>query len=465
MKRGKPILLLLITFVVMASTIDLNDLFPYEGLSAPAYITKDNTPTGNTVTNAGATLGRVLFYDKQLSLNGSISCSSCHQQEFAFGDPAPQSMGFEGGLTGRHSMRLVNSRYSEEVRFFWDERAATLELQSTAPIQDHLEMGFSGENGQPGFDSLIIRLSSLSYYPLLFEAAFGDSQINEPRVRRALAQFIRSIQSFDSAFDTGLAQTGNVAQPFPNYTMQQNMGKMLFLNPPPMGAGCAGCHRPPEFDIDPASLNNGVIGVAGSPGAADLTNTRSPSLRDVVNQNGVPNGPFMHDGSLPTLLAVIDHYNLILPNPANTNLDPRLNGIPGSNQGQNLNLNQNQKTALVAFLGTLTGSSIYSSSQWSNPFEENGEITVIPLGTVGIDNTRKDDFFKVYPNPASDILNLDLQSAAAMVRIVDLSGKVVHSGNYSGLQSLYVGNLPAGMYVVTATAEDGTTNIRKVMKR
>jgi len=94
-----------------------------------------------------ATLGRVLFYDKQLSANGAIACASCHKQEFAFSDTAQQSVGLNGGLTGRHSMRLVNSRFADEVRFFWDERASSLEDQTTQPIQDHVEMGFSGENG------------------------------------------------------------------------------------------------------------------------------------------------------------------------------------------------------------------------------------------------------------------------------------------------------------------------------
>lgn len=157
-------------------------------------------------------------------------------------------------------------------------------------------MGYSGTNGDPDFDDLITKLEGIDYYDTLFEFAFGDNTITEERMQLALAQFVRSIQSFDSKFDTGLTQVGgNINANFPNFTTQENQGKQLFLAPPNMnGAGCAGCHRPPEFDIDPASLNNGIISVANS-ADIDLTNTRSPTLRDVVNPSGNLNGPLMHD--------------------------------------------------------------------------------------------------------------------------------------------------------------------------
>jgi cytochrome c peroxidase len=78
-----------------------------------------------------------LFYDKNLSVNNSVSCASCHKQELAFGDNVTACIGVNG-VTGRHSMRLVNTRFSNESRFFWDERANTLETQTTMPIQDHI---------------------------------------------------------------------------------------------------------------------------------------------------------------------------------------------------------------------------------------------------------------------------------------------------------------------------------------
>ena len=164
------LILFSLAFITISATIDLDNLFNYANQAIPNYINKDNTTT-NPIDDKIATLGRVLFYDTNLSNNNTIACASCHIQEFAFGDPATQSIGLNGGLTGRHSMRLVNSRFADEVRFFWDERAATLEDQTTQPIQDHIEMGFSGTNGDPDFNDLITKLSAIDYYQTLFEFA------------------------------------------------------------------------------------------------------------------------------------------------------------------------------------------------------------------------------------------------------------------------------------------------------
>lgn len=351
--------------------LDLTQLANYAAQPRPAYITRDNTPGGaapNPITDLGATLGRVLFYDKRLSSNGTISCASCHQQAFAFGDPAIASTGV-AGTTGRHSMRLINSRFANERHFFWDERADTLEIQTTQPIQDHVEMGFSGANGDPAFADLVTRLSAIEEYRVLFAATFGNATIDEIRVRRALAQFVRSIQSFDSKYDVGRAQVVNNGDPFPNFTAQENNGKNLFATPPNQGgAGCATCHRAPEFDIDPNSLNNGITNVIA--GGTDLTNTRSPTLRDVFRQDlARPNGPFMHDGSRATLADVINHY--IAP-PANANLDPRLVRPP-------LNLSPQQRNDLNAFLRTLSGTAVYADPKWSSPFNAEGQLTLIVL--------------------------------------------------------------------------------------
>ncbi|MBL7812738.1 MAG: cytochrome-c peroxidase [Bacteroidetes bacterium] len=352
--------------VMFSGKIDPDKLDNYSAQTRPAYITKDNSGA-TPITNAGATLGRVLFYDKKLSVNNTISCASCHKQEFAFGDDARLSQGVNG-LTGRHSMRLANARFSQEMRFFWDERAATLEEQTTRPIQDHAEMGFSGQNGDPGLDDLIVKLTAVDYYKELFTLAFGDPVITENRLQSALSQFVRSIQSFDSKFDAGLSATGNINADFSNFTNQENQGKRIFLAPPggpQPGAGCQGCHRAPEFDIDPASRNNGIIQSGSDSTKTDFTVTRSPSLRNVLNSSGRSNGPFMHTGRVIDLTGVVNHYNQLPNAPANNNLDPRLN--PGGSP-QNLGLNNAEKQALVAFLATLSGSAVYSDKKWSDPF-------------------------------------------------------------------------------------------------
>ena len=352
--------------------INFQELPNYSAQEIPAYITKDNTPPNNQITDEIATLGRVLFYDSNLSADNSVSCSSCHKQEFAFGDTFNVSSGING-LTARHSMRLINARFSIEDKFFWNERANSLEQQTTMPIQDHLEMGFSGEDGDQDINNLIAKLSAIEYYPVLFELAFGTSDISEERMQRALAQFVRSIQSFDSKYDAGRALVNNDGQPFPNFSQQENMGKQLFFQPPVFdntgnringGLGCAACHRGPEFDIDPNSLNNGTIGTADGSGI-DLGVTRAPSLRDVVKQNGESNGPFMHIGASNNLITVLNHYNEMNLN-GNNNLDPRLrpNGNP-----QQLNMTQDEKDAVIAFLRTLAGANVYIDEKWSTPFQ------------------------------------------------------------------------------------------------
>lgn len=353
--------------------IDPKNLPNYASQSIPNYIRKDNTGS-NPITNEKAILGRVLFYDKSLSIDNTVACASCHQQAFGFSDPALASQGVQGGQTTRHSMRLINTRFATEAKFFWDERAATLEAQVTTPIQDHAEMGFSGQNGRPNLAALLTKLGSIPYYQELFTLAYGSSAVTEPRMQQALAAFIRSIQSFDSKYDLGRAQVGNDGAPFPNFTAQENLGKQLFLTPPVFdgtgtrisgGAGCQACHQAPEFDIDPNSRNNGIIRPLSQAAGQELFITRAPTLRDAVNASGGSNGPFMHSGVLTTLQNAVGHYNNIAALPGNTNLDPRL--VPGGN-GQKLNLTGAEMSALVAFLQTLSGKDVYTNEKWGSPF-------------------------------------------------------------------------------------------------
>ena len=459
-KLPKIVTLLGLGFILISGTIDLDNLFNYASQTIPNYITKDNTPATNPIDDKIATLGRVLFYDKNLSDNNTIACASCHQQAFAFGDPLTTSIGLDGGNTGRHSMRLINSRFSNEGKFFWDERAASLEDQVTKPIQDHVEMGFSGTNGDPDFSDLVTKLSAITYYQTLFEFAFGDATINEDRMQKALAQFVRSIQSFDSKFDVGLASAPNVGANFSNFTAQENQGKQLFLQPPNMGgAGCAGCHGPPEFDIDPNSLNNGVIGVAGSATEIDITNTRAPSLRDIANPDESLNGPLMHDGSMTTLRQVIDHYNAIPEDAANTNIDPRLNP-PGPPPAQMLNLTEDEKLALEAFLKTLTGTDVYTNQIWSDPFDAGGNITILG-GTL---STNEETFGKnvtAYPNPVEADLSIRLESGNYQVSVYNLMGQLVHHKSIQGNDQMDVQKLRKGIYILKIFDTDSQKTFEK----
>jgi cytochrome c peroxidase len=203
---------------------------------------------------------------------------------------------------------------------------------------------------------------------------YGDQNLTEQRMQQALAQFIRSIQSFDSKYDKGRASVADDQAAFSNFTAEENRGKTLFLAPPGMGGpigdgmmngglGCNACHSAPEFDIDPRSRNNGVITSASNPAMLDLNNTRSPSLRDLFNPMGELNGPMMHNGAFENINEVLDHYTNI-PNNNNNNLDPRLGRGPGQRQ----NLSNDDRNALIAFLQTLSGQDMYTNEKWSDPF-------------------------------------------------------------------------------------------------
>ena len=352
--------------------IDPLNLPNYANQGKPAYITRDNTGS-NTITNEIATIGRVLFYDKNLSVNNSISCGSCHKQAFAFSDTALVSNGVLGGVTDRHSMRLINARYGEESRFFWDERAISLEAQTTQPIANHVEMGYSGQLGRDNMNALLAKLQKIGYYNELFKFAYGDVTITETRMQECLSQFVRSIQSFDSKYDAGRALVNNANQDFSNFTTIENEGKRLFMTPPVFdanssriggGLGCNNCHRAPEFDIDPRSRNNGVIATASGNGQ-DITVTRAPSLRDLINADGILNGRMMHSGGVRDLATAISHYGGFIND--NANLDQRLK--PNGRNVQRLNLQQSEISSVVAFIKTLSGKNVYTDKRWSSPFK------------------------------------------------------------------------------------------------
>jgi cytochrome c peroxidase len=318
-------------------------------------LAQDNMPATNVTTDLGAMLGRVLFYDKRLSTNQTVSCSSCHQREHGFADPRPFSVGFNGGLTGRNSMGLNNARWYQRRHFFWDERANTLEDQVLVPIQSSVEMGMT-------LEALTNRLSGEPYYTNLFAATFGAPAVTSDRISRALAQFVRSIVSCSAKYDAG-ASNG-----FRNFTAQENLGRQIFSGQ--VGnATCAACHGTDNFVPGPAINNNGLEfpfvdrGLGGITGlAGDDGKFKVPSLRNIELT-----APYMHDGRFATLEQVVEFYNSGVVN--NPNLSPPLRNPPGQPPGaRRLNLTAAQKAALVAFLKTLTDTSVTTDPRFSDPF-------------------------------------------------------------------------------------------------
>ena len=328
--------------------------YNYSNINLPGYFynndlrREDNTPNNNQTTNNGATLGRVLFYDKKMSANNTVSCASCHNQADGFSDSKRLSEGFEGGLTGRNSMGLANARFYRNGNFFWDERANSLEEQVLMPIQDHVEMGMTLTN-------LESKLQNEDYYQVLFRRTFGDENVTSERISRALAQFIRSMVSYQSKYDSGLAQTNDPRRPFPNYTESENIGKNLFFS---NRTRCSDCHITNAFVGDRAR-NNGLDAVITDGGLNNRGEFKTNSLRNI----GLT-APYMHDGRFATLTEVVNHYNNGVRN--SQFLDGRLrqgNGV------RRLNLSANERQALVDFLLTLTDNNFVTDPKFSDPFK------------------------------------------------------------------------------------------------
>jgi cytochrome c peroxidase len=325
--------------------------------SVQPILGQDNTPASNPTTNAGAELGRVLFYDKRLSANQTVSCSSCHQREHGFSDPRKFSPGFTGGLTGRNSMGLAHARWYQRRAFFWDERAATLEDQVLQPIQNPVEMGMT-------LTGVVARVSAEPFYQTLFTRAFGNATVTSDRISRALAQFVRSIVSTRSKYDTGAASN------FSNFTTQEVLGRQIFLGQ--VGnATCTACHGTDNFVPGPNINNNGLENPYVDKGVGALTGRaqdeglfKVPSLRNI----GLT-APYMHDGRFNTLEQVVEFYNSGVVNHPNLSPPLRAQGGPGQPvTPRRLNLTAAQKAALVAFLHTLSDPNLATDPKYSDPF-------------------------------------------------------------------------------------------------
>lgn len=352
------------SFDPIAAYLDLpSSPHNYANLPLPNYMLStqllnvDNTPSHNPVTDNGATLGRVLFYEKALSKNNSVSCASCHKQERGFSDNAVLSVGWNGEVTHRHSMGLINGKYYRSGKFFWDERVSTLEEQVLIPIQDSIEMGMTLSEFED-------RLKSLPYYKPLFKNAFGSDEITSEKAALALSQFLRSIVSYQSKYDEARAEMTSPFDDFPSFTESENLGKKLFNGF--KDVKCASCHGSEAF-VATGARNNGLSAVTADPGVGGITGDpsemakfKAPSIKNIMLR-----APYMHDGRFATIEEVIEHYNSGLQN--HPNLDQDLKdfntGLP-----RPMNMTKDDKQALIDFLHTLTDSALVTDDKYSDPF-------------------------------------------------------------------------------------------------
>ena len=310
------------------------------------------------INNDVATLGRVLFYDTHLSINNTVSCGSCHKQSIAFSDNVTFSSGFENHKTLRNTLPIQNlsnigSFISGPTSLFWDGRATFLPSMVLMPITNHVEMGMSNVN------SIVDKVKSLSYYDNLFFKAFRTNQIDATKVSAALSSFVSSIFSGNTRFDRSSKNQTEL-------NGLEHEGRLLFFKK----YDCNSCHKTEQLNGYQAGggfVNIGLEENYIDKGLQNITNTptdngkfKIPNLRNITLT-----APYMHDGRFSTLSAVIDHYSHGIANsPA---LDPRLRSANG--QPMRMNISEHEKTALLAFLNTLTDFAMITDIKYSNPFK------------------------------------------------------------------------------------------------
>tara|TARA_B110000046_G_scaffold46773_1_gene51838 strand:- start:2833 stop:4017 length:1185 start_codon:yes stop_codon:yes gene_type:complete len=317
--------------------------------------------------NHTATLGRVLFYDELLSRNGTVSCGSCHVQTAGFAHNEALSEGFDGQTGTRNSLALgttamgLTTSYGGSTEgealagFSWDDSVHSMEEQTQAAIENPSEMGMTMED-------MVDRVKSIAYYDILFRKAFGENEINEENLLNAITQFVNAISSNESRFDEGMNQTLNVNEDFANYTASENLGKTLY------NTNCASCHGAKHDFTVKAVANNGLDQVYTDQGkgaktgnSSDMAIFKVPFLRNI----GL-SGPYMHDGRFGSLEEVVDFYSENVKE--HLNLSPELRESNG--QVKKMNFTEVQKTALVAYMETLTDQEMIKDEKFSIPFGE-----------------------------------------------------------------------------------------------
>jgi len=338
---------ILLVFICVSFTIKSIKTTPYV-FKKVDYFPEMPLPKANPITNEGVELGRFLFYDTLLSVDTSISCASCHQQQYAFADNQSFSQGVLKTNLNRNTMPLFNLAWYRSL--FWDGRATTVEEQVFFPVRAHDEMGLNWTEVEK-------RIKSSPFYKPLFKKAFGNQKIDSVLIAKSIAQFERTLISVDSKYD-------RVLNGLDYFTPEEYEGYGL-VNDQTKG-GCLHCHITDGNGLGTnlSFSNNGLDKISIDSGLYHSTNNfkdigkfKVPSLRNLGFT-----APYMHDGRFSSLEEVLDFYSEGVQ--SNSNIDSKMTF---AHQGGN-HLTEDEKHKIILFLNTMNDTVFVNNKNFSNPF-------------------------------------------------------------------------------------------------
>jgi cytochrome c peroxidase len=295
----------------------------------PAGLPPLAVPEDNPMTAEKVELGKMLYFDKRLSKDGTIACATCHDPTKAWAEDTPTSTGIAGQVGPANSPTVINAAYAPAQ--FWDGRAASLEEQALGPIENPIEMGHK-------LDDLVPQLNEIEGYKKRFQDVFG-TEVTADGIAKAISAFERTVLSGNSPYDKFKA--GDAAA----LTDVQKRGMELFES-----VGCDTCHTPPLFSnyryynagigMDKETPDEGRKAVTGND--RDMGKFRVPSLREVANT-----APYFHDGSAATLEEAVGLMSS--GGKDNDNLSAMLKGL------RDEEITEEQQKEIVEFLKALSG--------------------------------------------------------------------------------------------------------------
>lgn len=404
-----------------------------------------DTTSFNGITDEKATLGRVLFYDEKLSALENISCGTCHDQSLSFTENKDFSEGISS-LTKRNSMHLNDLAWTNNGGFSWDMEITNLHEMIVLPLTDENEIGAN-------MIEIADKLANTSYYPSLFEDAFGSNHIDEERIVDALAQFINSMTTFESRFDKGVENN------FVEFTSAELRGKEIF------SFHCTGCHVqgselgffgfPPDIEVNPLEFfpfifNNGLPHDEDDAGAGEWEESLSDLFKIPTLRNIELTAPYMHDGRFSSLEEVVEHYSEgFESNEWDAGFIP-LGGFGFSDR---------EKDDLITFLRTLTDNTFITEVKWSDPFEN-----------AVINSTKNTGFENIIlkPNPMSERAVIEFDNTDAnmvSVNILSSDGKLIkHDRTTGSAYYLYKEDFGQGMYYVELIMDDKKSVQKLIVK-